>query len=77
MSFKHELKAYRARWIEVESIIQQERRSASLELRWKQLNSAYAMAKGLGFLQTDPSEMEVFRKWARLKEKAADQAFKK
>ena len=73
MMLKDEIKAYVARWVEVEAVIAEERRTASLELRWKQLNSAYAMAKGLGLLQPDPSEMEVFQKWAKLKEKAANQ----
>ncbi len=73
MSTKSDLKAYCARWSEVESVIQDERRTASIQLRWKQLNSAFAMAKGLGLVQTDLSENEVFQTWARLKEKAANQ----
>jgi len=36
------------------------------------LNAAYALAKGLGLLQPDPSEMEVFQRWAKLKEKHPD-----
>lgn len=55
----NELKDYRARWAEVEAVIQEERRSASPELRWKQLNSAYAMAKGLGLLQPDASGTDI------------------
>jgi hypothetical protein len=70
MPLKNDLKAYQARWSQVEKVVQEERRSASLELRWKQLNSAYAMAKGLGILRTDPSEMKVMQTWAELKEKA-------
>ena len=70
---KDDLKAYQLRWSQVEKVVQEERRSASFELRWKQLNSAYAMAKGLGMLQSDPSEMKVFQTWAKLKEKAASQ----
>lgn len=73
MTLKNDIKAYRSRWVQVEKVIQEERRSASPELRWKQLNSAYAMAKGLGMLQTDPSEMKVFQIWASLKEKANSQ----
>ena len=67
------MKAYQARWAEVEAVVQAERQSASLELRWQQLNAAYALAEGLGLLQPDPSEMEVFQRWATLKEKAAKQ----
>jgi hypothetical protein len=73
MTLKKDLKAYQSRWSQVEQVVQGERRSASFELRWKQLNSAYAMAKGLGMLQSDPSEMKVFQIWAGLKEKANSQ----
>ena len=73
MTLKNDLKAYQTRWAQVEKVVQEERRTASLELRWKQLNSAYAMAKGLGMLQADPSELKVFQTWTRLKVKAASQ----
>lgn len=73
MTFKNDLKAYKSRWSHVEKVIQEERRTASLELRWKQLNTAYAMAKSLGMLHADPGEMSVFQTWAQLKEKAASQ----
>ncbi len=72
MSLKEDLKAYRARWAEVEAVIAEERRSASLELRWRQLNAAYGMAKGLGLLRRDPTESEVIERWACLKEKASN-----
>ncbi len=71
MALKDDLQAYQARWTDVDAIIEDERRNASIELRWRQLNAAYAMAKGLGLLREDPSEAEVFRLWAKLKEKAA------
>lgn len=70
MTLENDLRAYQERWKAVEAIQAEERRSASLELRWRQLNAAYGMAKGLGLLQPDPSEMEVFERWAKLKEKA-------
>jgi hypothetical protein len=76
MTLKDDMKAYQARWAEVETVVQDERRSASLGLRWQQLNAAYGMAKGLGLLRPDPSEMEVFQRWAKLKEKAANQPLK-
>jgi hypothetical protein len=69
MTNKDDLKAYQARWVEVEAVIQAERRSASLELRWQQLNAAYAIAKGLNMLQSDPGEMDVYQRWATIKEK--------
>ncbi len=67
------MKEYQAGWKAVEEIQAEERHSASLELRWRQLNAAYGMAKGLGLLKSDPSEMEVFKRWAILKEKATNQ----
>jgi len=71
MTLKEDLKAYQARWAEVESTIQNERRSASLELRWQQLNTACAMAIGLGLSRQESGESEVHERWAKLKEKAA------
>jgi hypothetical protein len=73
MTLKDDLKAYQARWAEVEAVVSEERRTASLEIRWQQLNAAFAMAKGLGLLREDPSEAEVFERWAKLKEKAESQ----
>ncbi len=70
MTLKDDLKAYCERWAEVEAVIQEERRTASIELRWKQLNSIYAMAKSLGLLRPDTSEIEVYQKWAKLKNQA-------
>jgi hypothetical protein len=74
MGLKDDLKAYQARWAEVEAVVTEERRTAPLDLRWRQLNTAYAMAKGLGLLQEDPSEAGVFERWAKLKDKAASQS---
>ncbi len=71
MTQKSDLQAYRDRWAMVEEIEREERRSASLLLCWRQLNAAYAFAKQMGWLQPDPSENEVFERWAKLKEKAS------
>jgi hypothetical protein len=76
MTMKDDLKAYRARWAEVEAVVQAERRTTSLELHWQQLNAAYQLGKGLGLQQSDQGELEVHQKWARLKEKAANQKTK-
>jgi hypothetical protein len=73
MSLKTEMKDYQARWREVEKIQSEERRSASPGLRWQQLNSVYQMAKGLGWLKSDPSEREIFERWAKLKEAQENQ----
>jgi hypothetical protein len=72
MTLKQDLKDYLTRWEVVEAIQKEERRSASLELRWRQLNAVYGMAKGLGLLRPDPSEAGVIERWAMLKEKAAN-----
>jgi hypothetical protein len=76
MALKDDLRLYQARWKAVEEIQAEERRSASLELRWQQLNAAYGLAKGSGLLQPDLSEMGVFERWAKLKEKATSQPSK-
>ena len=73
MMLKHQLRVYRARWVALEAVQRKDRQSASLELRWRQLNSAYALAKGLGLLRPDPSDTGVFERWAKLKEKVANQ----
>jgi hypothetical protein len=73
MSLKDDLRAYQARWAIVEAFIAEEKRTASLELRWQQLNTAYAMAESLGLLREDPSEAGVFETWAKIKENAASQ----
>jgi hypothetical protein len=73
MTLKSDLMDYKARWAMVEAVQREERKSASLTLRWQQLNAAYGMAKDLELLQPDPSEKEVFERWAKLKEKAPKQ----
>jgi hypothetical protein len=67
------LKAYRARWEAVAEIERQELQTASLELRWRQLNAVVGMAIGLGINTPAEDEIEVFQRWAELKEKAASQ----
>jgi hypothetical protein len=62
--------SYQERWANVDAFLREERRSASLVLRWQQVNAAYGIGKSLGWLVPDPSEIGVFEKWAKLKEKA-------
>jgi hypothetical protein len=76
MALKQDLQAYQARWQAVEAIRAEERRGANLELRWRQLNAAYGLAKGLGLLRPDPSEAGVFARWAKLKKQAARRRLK-
>jgi hypothetical protein len=73
MSLKDDLQAYLAQWKAVEEIQAEERRAATLELRWQQLSAGYGMAKGLGLLQPDLSELGVFERWAKLIEIATNQ----
>jgi hypothetical protein len=70
------MQIYQAGWKAVEEVQRQERRSASLDLRWRQLNAVYGLAKGLGILQPDSTEAEVFKRWAILKDKATRQNLK-
>ena len=67
------LRAYRARWQAVVEVERQELQTASLELRWQQLNAAVGMAIGLGIYKPAEDEIEVFQRWAKLKEKVASQ----
>jgi hypothetical protein len=74
MALKDDLKAYLARWATVETVQEEERRLIPIELKWRQLNSAYGMAKGLNPVQPDQGEQGVFERWAKLKEKLASQS---
>jgi hypothetical protein len=67
MDLKSQLQAYLARWKAVKEIQAEERRTATYQLRWRQLNAAFGIAKGLGLLNADASEMEVHLRWAKLK----------
>jgi len=67
------MKAYRSRWQAVAEIELQELRSTSIELRWQQLNAVIGLAIGLGIMKIDESEGEVYQRWAKLKDKAANQ----
>ncbi|MBI3737464.1 MAG: hypothetical protein HY258_00260, partial [Chloroflexi bacterium] len=59
----------RDRWKAVEEIERQELRSLSMETRLKQMNTIWRLGKGLGFsFEPEESEMEVFARWAKLKE---------
>ncbi len=71
------LKAYRAHWQAVAEIERQELQTATLELRWQQLNAVIGMAMGLGIYEPVEDESEVYQRWAKLKEKAARSGFGK
>ena len=64
-----DIKSYRERWEAVEEFERQELRSLTMETRLHQMITIWRMAAGLGFsFEPDPSEIEVFTRWAKLKE---------
>lgn len=71
MTFSDDMKDYRSRWAAVNEFITKERQNASIDLRWRQLNAAYGMAKELGLIKEDPSELGVYERWAKIKERLA------
>jgi hypothetical protein len=69
MDANFDIKSYRERWKAVEEFERQELRSLSMEMRLKQMIMIWRMAVGLGFsFEPDNSELEVFARWAKLKE---------
>jgi hypothetical protein len=69
MDADFDIKSYRERWKAVEEFEREELRSFSMETRLKQMITIWRMAVGLGFsFESDPGEMEVFARWAKLKE---------
>ena len=60
----------RDRWKAVEEIERQELRESTVKQNWQKLNAIMLRAKRLKLLRsTDDNEMEVFSRWAKLKEK--------
>lgn len=69
MDASFDIKAYRDRWKAVEEFERQELRSLTMEMRLQQMITIWRMAAGLGFsFEPDSSEIEVFARWAKLKE---------
>ena len=62
-------KEFRDRWLAVHEVEVQERRAASISLRWQQLNSIIRMAAALGLspARSEEEDAMVWRRWARLK----------
>jgi hypothetical protein len=59
----------RGRWKAVEEIERQELRAMSLDEHWQKLNAIVRFAIETGMKRTDDDgEMEVFQRWAKLKE---------
>jgi hypothetical protein len=67
MDLREEMLAYKKRWELVEKKIQEEHQNASLELRWQQLNAAYAMGQQMELTRNNSSEARVFEIWTWLK----------
>lgn len=67
---KEELRFHlRDRWKAVEEIEREELRAMSMQTRLEKMNAIWRLGKGLGFsTKTDESEMDVFMRWAKLKE---------
>jgi hypothetical protein len=69
METDSDIKAYRERWKAVEEFEREELRSLTMEVRLQQMITIWRMAIGLGFsFEADTSEMDVFARWAKLKE---------
>jgi hypothetical protein len=69
METDFDIKSYRERWKAVEEFEREELQSLTMEMRLQQMITIWRMAGGLGFsFQPDDSEMEVFKRWAKLKE---------
>lgn len=68
MDANFDIKLYRERWKAVEEIERQELRAMSIEKHWKQINNLIRFAIENGLTRgKDDSEMEVFRRWAKLR----------
>jgi hypothetical protein len=64
----HDLRAYRQRWTAIEAVEEEEARTASYELRFRQLNALYRLGCELGILPLQDREEEVVRqRWIFLK----------
>jgi hypothetical protein len=62
------VREYRARYKAVAAIEVEEQRSASMALRWRQLNALIQMAIDLGLpLKSDEDESGVWERWNQLK----------
>ena len=69
MDANFDIKLYRERWKAVEEFEREELRLLTMEMRLQQMITIWRMAVGLGFsFEPDNSEMEVFARWAKLKE---------
>jgi hypothetical protein len=65
-----DIRFYKERWKAVEEIERQELRAMTLEDHWRKLNAIVRFALETGMkLKDDEGEMEVFLRWAKIKER--------
>jgi hypothetical protein len=65
---KRLVREFRERCKAVAAIEAEEQRTASVEVRWQQLNSILRLAIGLGLTHTGSADEDiVYQRWARLK----------
>ena len=68
MDANFDIKMYRERWKAVEEFERQELRAMSLDEHWRQINSLFQFALGVGLTRgNDDGEKDVFLRWAKLK----------
>jgi hypothetical protein len=69
MEANFDVKLYGERWKAVEEIERQELRAMSIDKHWKQINNLIRFALENGLTRgSDDNEMEVFFRWAKLKD---------
>jgi hypothetical protein len=62
------IRLYKDRWQAVEEIERQELRAMTINEHWQKLNAIVRFALETGLeIKRDDDEMEVFRRWAKLK----------
>ncbi len=63
------MQQFRDRWKAIAAIEAEEQKSASLALRWQQLNSILCMAIGLGLPKPESSDDDVivYQRWVKLR----------
>lgn len=72
-----DIKLYRERWKAVEEIERQELRAMTMDEHWRQINSIFQFALATGLTRGDDDhEMDVFNRWAKLKELYENGMFK-
>ena len=63
-----DIRFYKERWKAFEEIEREELRAMSLEEHWRKLNAIVRFAIEMGMkYDDDDSEMEVIKRWAKLK----------